>query len=74
MPPYLTKIPLYCIQNTNEFGQYTTVFAPNITVFAPNTTAFATNTTANPKDPQIVPYPLATLKCCHALTSWTCAD
>ena len=27
-----------------------------------------------PKDPQIVPYPLATLKCSHALTSWTCAD
>ena len=27
-----------------------------------------------PKDPQIVPYSLATLKCFHALTSWTCAD
>ena len=26
-----------------------------------------------PKDPQIVSYPLATLKCSHALTSWTCA-
>ena len=27
-----------------------------------------------PKDPRIVPYPLATLECSHALTSWTCAD
>ena len=27
-----------------------------------------------PKDPQIVPYLLATLKCSHALTSWTYAD
>ena len=27
-----------------------------------------------PKDPQIVAYPLATLKCSQALTSWTCAD
>ena len=27
-----------------------------------------------PKDPQIVPYPLATLKCSHALLNWTCAD
>ena len=26
------------------------------------------------KDPRIVPYPLATLKCSHALTSWTCLD
>ena len=25
-------------------------------------------------DPWIVPYTLATLKCSHALTSWTCAD
>ena len=25
-----------------------------------------------PKDPRIVPYPLATLKCSHALMSWTC--
>ena len=24
-----------------------------------------------PKDPRLVPYPLATLKCSHALTSWT---
>ena len=29
---------------------------------------------AYPKDPRIVPYPLATLKCSYALTSWTCAD
>ena len=36
---------------------------------------------AYPKDPQIVPYPLTTLKCSHAfkafkalITSWTCAD
>ena len=27
-----------------------------------------------PKEPRIVPYPLATLKYSHALTSWTCAD
>ena len=27
-----------------------------------------------PKDPRIVPHPLATLKCSHALTSWTCGD
>ena len=27
-----------------------------------------------PKDTRIVPYPLATLKCSHALTSCTCAD
>ena len=27
-----------------------------------------------PKDPQIVPYLMSTLKCSHALTSWTCAD
>ena len=27
-----------------------------------------------PKDPGIVPYPLATLKCSHALTRWTCAN
>ena len=26
------------------------------------------------KDPQIVPYPLATFKCAHAQMSWTCAD
>ena len=26
-----------------------------------------------PKDPQIVPYPLATLKLSHTLMSWTCA-
>ena len=31
-------------------------------------------TSAYPKDSQIVPYPLATLKCFHALTSWTCVD
>ena len=27
-----------------------------------------------PKDPRIVPYPVATLKSSHALTSWTCVD
>ena len=27
-----------------------------------------------PKDPRIVPYPLATLKGSHTLTSWTCTD
>ena len=27
-----------------------------------------------PKDPQILPYPLATLKCSHAQKSWTCPD
>ena len=27
-----------------------------------------------PKDPRIVPYPLATLKFSHALMSWTCGD
>ena len=27
-----------------------------------------------PKDPQIMPYPLATWKCSHTLTIWTCAD
>ena len=27
-----------------------------------------------PNDPQIVPYPLATLKKSHALRSWTYAD
>ena len=29
---------------------------------------------AYPKDPQIVSYPLATLKWSHALTRWTCSD
>ena len=29
---------------------------------------------AYPKDPQKVLYPLATLKCSHILTSWTCTD
>ena len=27
-----------------------------------------------PKDPQIMPYLLATLKCSHVLMSWTCAE
>ena len=27
-----------------------------------------------PKDPGIVPNPLATLKCSHAKTCWTCAE
>ena len=31
-------------------------------------------TTSYPKDPQIVPYPLETLKCSHALKIRTCAD
>ena len=31
-------------------------------------------TMAYPKDPWIVPYPLATFKCSQALTRWTCAD
>ena len=30
--------------------------------------------TVYPKDPRIVPYTRASLKCSHALTSWTCAD
>ena len=30
--------------------------------------------TIYPKDLRKVPYPLETLKCYHALTSWTCAD
>ena len=47
-------------------GMYLTVYPES----SPNTDSIS----FYPKDPQIVPYPLATLKCSHALTSWTCAD
>ena len=66
-----------CLENSNMINFWLTSWVPLwwqiflvfFFLFLP-----VTLNLASPKDPRIVPYPLATLKCSFALTSWTCAD